>query len=126
VGPTYSQNAKVLEDYYDHLDRDEIPIQRGVELTPDDVLRRALIQSLMCNFEVCIPALEEAHLIDFRRYFSHEMDDLEELENSGLIENEKEWLTVTPTGRFFVRNVCMVFDRYLREGRERAKYSKAI
>lgn len=126
VGPTYSQNTKVLEDYYLRLDRDEIPIARGLELTPDDVLRRALIQSLMCSFAVNIPALEEAHLIDFQRYFSREMDGLAELEQAAMVEIEQNWLRVTPTGRFFVRNICMVFDSYLREGRERARYSKAV
>jgi len=29
-------------------------------------------------------------------------------------------------GRYFIRNICMVFDRYLREGRERASYSKVV
>ncbi|MFN0316681.1 MAG: oxygen-independent coproporphyrinogen III oxidase, partial [Burkholderiales bacterium] len=126
VGPTYGQNTKELEDYYQRLDRDEIPIVRGLELNSDDLLRRALIQDLMCNFAVNIPALEEMHLIGFRRYFSREMEALAELEDAGLVQTQEDWLRVTPMGRFFVRNICMVFDRYLREARERTQYSKAI
>ena len=45
---------------------------------------------------------------------------------AGLLTLDRQWLTVTPLGRFFIRNICMVFDRYLREGRERAHYSKVL
>ena len=49
---------------------------RGIELTADDLVRRAVIQCLMCHFEVPIESLEIAHLIDFRRYFERELEDL--------------------------------------------------
>jgi oxygen-independent coproporphyrinogen-3 oxidase len=126
VGPTYSQNVKTLDEYYDRLDHDTLPVMRGVELTPDDLVRRALIQCLMCHFQVPIESLEIAHLIDFREYFAQEIEDLAPLREAGLVTLDEQWLTVTPVGRFFVRNVCMVFDRYLREGRERAQYSKVV
>jgi oxygen-independent coproporphyrinogen-3 oxidase len=126
VGPTYSQNVKNLDEYYDRLDRDTLPVMRGVELTPDDLVRRALIQCLMCHFQVPIESLEIAHLIDFRKYFAAEIEDLAPLREAGLVTLDEQWLTVTPVGRFFVRNICMVFDRYLREGRERAQYSKVV
>ena len=126
VGPTYSQNVKTLDEYYDRLDHDTLPVMRGVELTPDDLVRRALIQCLMCHFQVPIESLEIAHLIDFREYFAREIEDLAPLREAGLVTLDEQWLTVTPVGRFFVRNICMVFDRYLREGRERAQYSKVV
>src|SRR5581483_8906022 len=75
VGPTYSQNVKTLDEYYDRLDRDTLPAMRGIELTADDLVRRALIQCLMCHFEVPIESLEVAHLIDFRKYFARELED---------------------------------------------------
>jgi oxygen-independent coproporphyrinogen-3 oxidase len=126
VGPTYSQNVKTLDEYYDRLDHGSLPIMRGIELTADDLLRRALIQCLMCHFEVPISAIEEAHLIDFRKYFEEELRDLGPLRDAGLLTLDDNDLTVTPLGRFFIRNICMVFDRYLREGRERARYSKVV
>jgi oxygen-independent coproporphyrinogen-3 oxidase len=126
VGPTYSQNVKTLDEYYDRLAQDQLPVMRGVELTPDDLVRRALIQCLMCQFQVPIESLEIAHLIDFRKYFAQEIKDLAPLREAGLVTLDAQWLTVTPVGRFFVRNICMVFDRYLREGRERAQYSKVV
>ena len=126
VGPTYSQNVKTLDEYYDRLDRGMLPVMRGIELTPDDLVRRAVIQCLMCHFEVPIESLEIAHLIKFTEYFAHELADLQAYSDAGLVSCDQRWLTVTPLGRFFVRNICMVFDRYLREGRERAAYSKAV
>lgn len=126
VGPTYSQNVKRLDEYYDRISRGVLPILRGVELTPDDLLRRAVIQCLMCHFEVPIESLQIAHLIDFPSYFAQELIDLQPFRDAGLVKLEKEWLTVTPLGRFFIRNICMVFDRYLREKRERTAYSRAL
>ena len=126
MGPTYSQNVKTLEEYYDRLERGALPILRGVELTADDLVRRAVIQCLMCRFEVPIESLEIAHLIEFRKYFAAELRDLEPFQDAGLMTLDDQWLSVTALGRFFIRNICMVFDRYLREGRERARYSKAV
>jgi oxygen-independent coproporphyrinogen-3 oxidase len=126
VGPTYSQNVKTLDEYYNRLDHDTLPVMRGIELTADDVLRRALIQCLMCHFEVTIEALEVAHLIQFHKYFAAELNDLAPLREAGLLTLDAQYLTVTPLGRFFIRNICMVFDRYLREGRERARYSRVV
>lgn len=126
VGPTYSQNLRTLEEYYDCLDRGVLPIMRGIELSADDLLRRSLIQALMCHFEVSIEALEIGHLIDFSRYFASEIGELRRFIDAGLVELDDEWLSVTQAGRFVVRSICMVFDRYLREGRQRASYSKVM
>lgn len=126
VGPTYSQNVRTLEEYYDRLDRGELPVMRGIELSADDLLRRSLIQALMCHCEVSIEALEIGHLIDFPRYFAAEIEELRPFVDAGLVELDDEWLSVTPSGRFVVRSICMVFDRYLREGRQRASYSKIM
>jgi oxygen-independent coproporphyrinogen-3 oxidase len=126
VGPTYSQNVKTLEEYYDRLDHGQLPVQRGIELTADDLLRRALIQCLMCQFEVPIDAINIAHLIDFHKYFAQELQDLTPFRDAGLVKLDDRYLSVTPLGRFFIRNICMVFDRYLREGQERRRYSKVV
>lgn len=126
VGPTYSQNFRTLDDYYDCLDRGVLPIMRGLELTADDLLRRSIIQALMCHFELSIESIEIAHLIDFNAYFSHELASLRDMQQAGLLEIEDRWITVLPRGRMLVRAIAMVFDRYLRADRERARYSKVI
>lgn len=126
VGPTYCQNYKTIEEYYDALDRDVLPVMRGIELTPDDLLRRSIIQALMCHFALSIESIEIAHLIDFKSYFAVELADLAEMEKSGLLSIDDQWLNVLPRGRMLVRAIAMVFDRYLRGDRERARYSKVI
>ncbi len=126
VGPTYAQNVKTLDEYYDILDTGRLPVLRGIELTPDDLLRRAIIQALMCHFELSIESIEIAHLVDFKTYFEAELADLREMEKGGLLQIDDQWITVLPAGRMLVRAIAMVFDRYLRSDRERTRYSKVI
>jgi oxygen-independent coproporphyrinogen-3 oxidase len=126
IGPTYYQNLKDLDAYYAALDAGRLPVLRGLELSADDLVRRAVIHGLMCHFRVSIEAIELSHLIDFPRYFAGEMYVLRKLAEDGLVELGQEWIVVTPKGRLLVRSIAMVFDRYLREARERASYSKVI
>jgi oxygen-independent coproporphyrinogen-3 oxidase len=126
VGPSYSQNVRTLDEYYDCLDRGELPTLRGIELTADDLLRRSVIQSLMCQFELSIAAIEEAYLIEFKQYFRPEIAALEVLRKDGLIDWDGDWITVTPRGRIMVRAVAMIFDRHLQHDRQRATFSKLI
>lgn len=126
VGPTYCQNVKTLDEYYDSLDRGELPVLRGIELTADDLLRRSIIQALMCHFALSIESFEIAHLIDFRSYFAAELAELKPMQASGLLTIDENWITVLPRGRMLVRAIAMVFDRYLRNDRQRTRYSKVI
>jgi oxygen-independent coproporphyrinogen-3 oxidase len=127
VGATYSQNVKTIDEYYDRLDNNQLPTLRGLELTADDLLRRAVIQSIMCHFELATESIEIAHLIDFKQYFASEWVKLQELEKEGLVKlDEPGWITVTPRGRLLVRIVAMVFDRYLSQGEKRERFSKLI
>lgn len=126
IGPTYSQNFRDLDDYYDSLDRGVLPIMRGIELTADDLLRRAVIQSLMCHFTLSKAAIEIAYLVDVDKYFAVELDELREFERLGLVNMDSRWINVTPKGRMLIRNVCMVFDKYLRHEPEVRRYSRVI
>ena len=126
IGPTYSQNYRELEDYYAALDRDVLPIMRGMELNDDDLLRRAIIQALMCHFELAKESFNQAYRIDFDDYFATELKELREYEREGLLEISPRSIKVTPKGRMLIRNICMVFDKYLRTRQEHALYSKVI
>ncbi len=126
IGPTYSQNYRELDGYYGALDRGQLPIMRGMELNADDLVRRAIIQALMCHFEISKSSFNIAYLIDFDSYFATELAELLEYEREGLLEISKDWISVTPKGRMLIRNICMVFDRYLRTRTEHARYSKVI
>ena len=104
IGPTYYQNQKRLDDYCGALDAGRLPVARGIELTPDDLVRRAVIQALACHFRLSIESIEIAHVIDFRRYFAAELADLERLEDEGLVEIGPDWIVVTPRGRLLTRS----------------------
>jgi oxygen-independent coproporphyrinogen-3 oxidase len=126
IGPTYYQNHRILSDYYDSLDQNNLPVMQGIALNADDLLRRTIIQSLMCNFFISIEAIETAHLINFKDYFSTELKELASFADEGLLEIDSDAITVKPLGRFFIRNICMVFDSYLRTKNQKAQYSKIL
>ena len=130
VANVYSQNEKSLGRYYAALDRGELPVARGIALRPDDLVRRDLIQRLMCDFDLDIHALEDRHGIVFDVYFAREQTRIDALEEDGLVTRAAGRLRVTDEGRFLIRNVCMVFDRYLGTGSalplQRMPYSRTI
>jgi len=126
VGPTYSQNARSLDEYYDGLDAQRLPTARGVLLSADDLLRGSVIMALMCHLAVSKEAIESAHQVHFDDYFRRELTDLKPLEQAGLVENADDWITVTPSGKLLVRAIAMTFDAYLRDDRGNRPYSKIV
>ena len=126
VGAHYCQNAKTLEDYYDALRRREFPIVRGLTLSRDDLVRRAVIMAVMCQGRVDIESIELAYLIDFRQYFAAELRQLEPLIESGLVQMEADGVRVTALGWYFVRAVAMVFDRHLQADKTVERFSRII
>ncbi len=125
VGDSYSQNLKELEAYYECLDAGSIPVFRGYELNADDKLRRAVITDLICHFELEKAKVEQAFNIRFDEYFEPELKDLAEMEKDGLLALTPERIQVQDAGKLLIRNICMVFDRYLREKRNQ-RFSKVI
>ena len=126
VGATYSQNAKTLDDYYDILNHGNFPVVRGLALTRDDVVRRAVIMAIMCQGNLQFESIELAHLLDFKKYFAAELETLRALQEQGLVQVSDTCIQVTPMGWFFVRAVAMVFDSHLQTDRTRARFSKIL
>jgi oxygen-independent coproporphyrinogen-3 oxidase len=126
VGATYSQNAKTLDEYYDAVHRGQFPVVRGLALSRDDLVRRAVIMAVMCQGRVEFESIEVSHLIDMRSYFAPEFERLQAMQRDGLVELEPAALQVTPLGWFFVRAVAMVFDKYLQADRTRERFSRII
>jgi oxygen-independent coproporphyrinogen-3 oxidase len=115
-----------LEEYSDRLDQGLFPVARGIALSRDDLVRRAIIMALICQGEVSFESIELGYLIDFEHYFSIEMAQLGSFVEKGLIAVDRAGIQVTPTGWVFVRAVAMVFDSYLQTDRTRAQLSKII
>jgi oxygen-independent coproporphyrinogen-3 oxidase len=125
IGDNYSQNVRTIDEYETYLNKGKIPIFRGIELEADDVLRREIINQLMCNNKLDIKRLESKWGIKFKTYFKSSMDNLQQMADDGLLNIEKTKLTITTSGRLLARSICMQFDRYLQE-KNTNRFSKVI
>jgi oxygen-independent coproporphyrinogen-3 oxidase len=115
-----------MEEYCDLLDQGHLPVVRGLALTRDDLIRRAVIMALMCQGQLQFESINLAWLVDFRKYFAAELAQLEDMQAQGLVQLSEAGIQVTGMGWFFVRGVAMVFDRYLQADRNRTRFSKII
>jgi len=126
IGATYSQNVKTLDAYYDAMRQRRFAVERGLALSRDDLVRRAVIMALMCQGRVDYESIELAHLISMSEYFANELAELRTLAELGLVLLEPRGIEVTPLGWYFVRAVALVFDRYLQADRSRERFSRII
>jgi oxygen-independent coproporphyrinogen-3 oxidase len=118
VAGAFAQNTKKLSTYYAALDAGRFPVERGYALDADDRLRRHVVTQLMCNLQLDTREVERRFDVDFGDYFAREQAELAEGPIAhGFLRDDGGLLRVTPRGRLFVRNVCMIFDRHLREKR---------
>ncbi len=115
IGDNYSQNVRSIDEYESLLKQNKIPVFRGIELEDDDILRREIINQLMCNNILDIEKLEKRWNIEFKKYFNSIQQDLHKMTNDGLLNIEGSKITITTSGRLLARSICMLFDRYLQE-----------
>jgi oxygen-independent coproporphyrinogen III oxidase len=129
VGGAFSQNHKSLARYYQAIDAGRFPVERGYALTGDDRVRGFVIAELMCNFRLDRAVLRDRFGVELADYFAPELEALGRPGgpvSDGLLEIGPDGLRVTPRGRLFVRNVCMIFDRYLGAHEGRPVFSRTI
>ena len=125
VNHSFSQNVKSLDQYYAMLDNNQLPVYRGYLLNDDDLLRKAVIQEIACQFALDFESIENKYKINFKEYFSKEIEDLTAMQADSLLVMNDSSFTVTPAGRILVRHICMVFDVYLRK-QTGQRFSKVI
>ncbi|HPF59280.1 MAG TPA: oxygen-independent coproporphyrinogen III oxidase [Candidatus Competibacteraceae bacterium] len=125
VGDSYSQNLKELEAYYTRIDEGRLAVFRGIHLDADDRLRRAVITALICCFELEFAVFERQYDLVFSNYFAVELAELAGMQADGLLALSGTGIRVLPPGRLLIRNICMVFDRYLRAQKQQ-RFSKVI
>ncbi len=125
IGDLYSQNSSDLAEYQALLSSEQLATRRGLLCTADDQIRRAVIQQLICHFELAFEGIQQTFSIDFKTYFAEAWPDLERMAKDQLIELSDTHIRVLPAGRLLVRSVCMVFDAYLAE-QNRQRFSRVI
>lgn len=126
IGPTFSQNHCDLTQYYDRIERNILPIMRGIELSADDLIRRSVMQALICHSVLIFESVETFFQIEFKSYFATELKELLFHEQAGLITLDEEEVTVTPKGQVLIGSICKVFDKYSRNQQQRRNYSMLI
>ena len=126
IGTCYTQNAKTLPEYYAALRQQQLPVQRGITLDDDDLLRRDVIMALMCQGRVQFDAIAAAHGVDMREHFAPELQRLQPMAEAGLVQLEPGAVQVTAAGWYVVRAVAMVFDRWLQGDAQRERFSRIL
>ncbi len=102
-----------------------LPVFKGIELDADDKLRAEVITQLICNFKLVFTQIEQQFSIRFDKYFSEELNLLLPMQEDGLINLSATGIEVLSAGRFLIRNICMVFDKYLVQ-KHQQQFSKVI
>jgi oxygen-independent coproporphyrinogen-3 oxidase len=126
VAGAYAANQKNLARYQKAIDNHRLPIERGIIRSPEDELRGAVIRRIICTLSLDFDWIEEEYGVDPRSHFSDAMSELEEMAGDELLELDDKGLRVSPLGRFFLRNICMPFDTYLKQPADRPVYSRTV
>ncbi|WP_164078355.1 oxygen-independent coproporphyrinogen III oxidase [Alteromonas facilis] len=126
IGDWYLQNAKTLNDYYGALDEHQLAIEKGVGISTDDAIRRAVIMSLMCNLKVDKEIINQTYEIDFDHYFKAEVALLQPFIDDGLVTISNSQISVVASARLLIRTICMVFDAYMGLAKNHQRFSRVI
>jgi oxygen-independent coproporphyrinogen-3 oxidase len=121
----YMQNEKSLKRYQDRVAATGFAVERGLKLTRDDQIQREAITRVMCDLELDFAAFGSEWGVTFTDYFADALTDLRPLAEDGLVRIEAGKISVTQTGRLFLRNIGMCFDRYLKQSAsDKPRYSR--
>ena len=127
VGGAYGQNPHRLKDWVDAVEAGRIPIERGAAMSADDVLRRFVINRVMCQLRLDLGEVEAQFGRAARQAIEADLEGgLDELEADGLVAYDGGVLTVRPLGQLLVRNVAMLFDAYLKQGDAAKRFSRTV
>ena len=125
INHAFIQNTKDINQYYESLDNNVLPTERGYSLSSTDVINQWVISRLMCQFKIHKQEFFETFDVQFDSFYKDKAAFLEKTVKEGLIKQTKSDLTMTQLGRLFVRNICMGFDEYLPNKRKN-QFSKTV
>ncbi|MDE2424012.1 MAG: oxygen-independent coproporphyrinogen III oxidase [Betaproteobacteria bacterium] len=126
IGNCYSQNLKNLTEYSAQAAAGKLPIEKGLVLTDEDILRREVIMSIMCQGKINIIEIEKRFLIDFKEHFSQALIRLKPFEREGLVTISPESIEVSEEGWFLIRPMAMAFDQYIWQDTDHRRFSKVL
>lgn len=129
IDNVYVQNAKDLNAYQQKMDMGLLPIHKGFTLNDEDLLRRFVINRLICHCQLDFAELKKTFDVDATQYFAQELAQLKPMQEDGLLSIDQQGISVHNKGRLLIRRVCMVFDEYLQPAKQdsqQIRYSKII
>jgi oxygen-independent coproporphyrinogen-3 oxidase len=129
IGGAYAQNAHKLKDWADRVDRGELPVAKGASMSDDDLMRRFVINRVMCLLRLDLREVAQAFGPAARGAVEASLaKGRDELVADGLITFDGDVLKVTPLGQLLVRNVAMLFDAYLdrHAGEKKPTFSRTV
>jgi len=121
---SYSQNSGDYDTYRDSILAGKLPVVKGLIMNDEDKLRRQVINKLICHFQLDIATIEADWDVEFWKYFAEEKRELRGMAEDGLLTFDDAKIEVQPRGRLLIRNICMVFDQYLKQNT--VKFSRVI
>ncbi|MCF8449961.1 MAG: oxygen-independent coproporphyrinogen III oxidase [Taibaiella sp.] len=119
----YMQNDKSLRNYYDAVNQKNVPANKGIFLSEEDIRFGVYIRDISCKGRTTFSAM------DMQAINKYCLPEIKELETDGLVEIKGNTVIVSAIGHNFIRNVCSAFDLYLlRSGdaNKRTLFSKAV
>jgi oxygen-independent coproporphyrinogen-3 oxidase len=127
IGGAFLQNAREARPYEERIDAGHLATVKGIVRSPEDDLRRAAIQDLMCRMRLDLDELgTRFERADLAAHFAGEWRRLEPLAAEGLCRLEPRTVEVLPTGRLFLRHLAMAFDAYLGRPEEKPRFSQTV
>jgi oxygen-independent coproporphyrinogen-3 oxidase len=127
IGGSYAQNAHKLKDWADKVEAGIVPVERGASMTADDVMRRFVINRVMCLLRLDLKEVAEKFGPEARSAIEANLrEGVKELVDDGLVTFDGELLRVTPLGQLLVRNVAMLFDAYLKKADGKRQFSRTV
>ncbi len=123
TGTAFTQNSKTIHTYYQHINRQEPAIEKGYFLTDEDVRFGQYILDIICLGRTNYQARDEATIWEYC------LPQLQQMEQDGLVLIHGHGITVTRTGKDFIRNICSAYDLFLirnKINKEKRLFSNAI
>lgn len=125
-GPVYAQNYKSMREYEGAVHNGRFATSLGYRMGRDDQIRKYVIMRLMCDLEVIKEDVEDRYNVLFDEYFDGALTGLQQYIDAGLVRHTIEKITVTESGRLFLRNIAMCFDAYLKSMKKENVFSRTV
>lgn len=129
IDNVYVQNARDLNSYQQKMDVGLLPATKGFTLNQEDLVRRFVINRLLCYCELSFHEIARVFDINPREHFRHELQQLQPMMDDGLMVIDNNGINILNKGRLLIRRICMVFDEYLQQAANKVqpiRYSKII